>query len=42
MHEIDPDQIIEKLQEKLDEKLEGNPPDTNTIDVERLEDSGTG
>jgi len=37
-----PDDFIEKLQEKLDEKLEGNPPDTNTIDVERLGHSGTG
>ena len=37
-----PDDFIEKLQEKLDEKLEGNPPDTNTIDIERLGDVGTG
>lgn len=37
-----PVDFIEKLQEKLDEKLEGNPPETKTIDVERLGDSGTG
>lgn len=37
-----PDDFIEKLQEKLDEKLEGNPPETKTIDVERLGDIGTG
>jgi hypothetical protein len=36
-----PDGFIEKLQEKLDEKLEGNPPETKTIDVERLGDVGT-
>ena len=29
-----PAEFIEKLQEKLDEKLEnGNPPDTRTIDM---------
>jgi hypothetical protein len=37
-----PDDFIEKLQEKLDEKLEGNPPETNTIDIERLGDVGSG
>ncbi len=37
-----PDDFIEKLQEKLDEKLEGNPPETKTIDIERLGDVGTG
>ena len=37
-----PNDFIEKLQEKLDEKLEGNPPETKTIDVERLGDVGTG
>jgi len=37
-----PDDFIEKLQEKLDEKLEGNPPETRTIEVERLGDIGTG
>jgi len=35
-----PDIFIEKLQEKLDEKLESNPPETSTIDVERLRDIG--
>ncbi len=37
-----PDDFIEKLQEKLDEKLEGTPPETNTINIERLGDIGTG
>ncbi len=37
-----PDNFIEKLQEKLDEKLEGNPPETRTIDVARLGEIGTG
>ena len=36
-----PDDFIEKLQDRLDEKLEGNPPETKTIDVERLGDVGT-
>lgn len=37
-----PDDFLEKLQEKLNEKLEGNPPETKTIDVEGLGDVGTG
>ena len=36
-----PDDFIKKLQEKFDEKLEGNPPETNTIDIERIRDFGT-
>lgn len=35
-----PDDFIDKLQEKLDEKLDGNPPETKTIDVEELGNSG--
>lgn len=37
-----PDDFVKKLQERLDEKLEGNPPETRTIDVEELKDFGTG
>jgi len=37
-----PDDFLEKLQEKLNEKLEGNPPETKTIDVEGLGNVGTG
>jgi hypothetical protein len=36
-----PDVFVEKLQEKLDDKLDSNPPETSTIEVERLGDSGT-
>jgi len=37
-----PDEFIETLQEKLDEKLESNPPETKTIHLEGLEDIGSG
>lgn len=36
-----PDDFIETLQEKLDEKLEDNSLETKTIDVERLGEIGT-
>jgi hypothetical protein len=36
-----PDVFIEKLQNKLDEKLDGIPPETKTIEVERFGNIGT-
>ena len=36
-----PDNFVEKLQEKLDEKLEGVPPETNMIDISRIGKIGT-
>lgn len=35
------DDFIQKLQEKLDEKPKGNPPETSTINVEGLGEVGT-
>lgn len=36
-----PDDFIDKLQEKLDEKLESTPPETNLIHIEGLGEVGT-
>jgi hypothetical protein len=36
-----PDDFVNKLQEKLDVKLDGNPPETGILDLERIGNIGT-